>query len=84
MSHYNKTQRTLFGALILTGAVKADELEVFGLTEKQANWYAYCVSFLLKTRTDTADLGAKTLMISLDGYQLIGELGQDPKDADLL
>lgn len=84
MSHYNKTQRTLFGALVLTGAVKADELEVFGLTEKQANWYAYCVSYLLKTRKNEAKLGTKKLEISLEGYQLVGELGEDPKDVSLL
>lgn len=74
MSHYNKAQRTLFGALVLTGAVKANELEVFGLTEKQANWYAYCVSCLLKTRKDEVKVGTKKLEISLERYQLVGDL----------
>lgn len=85
MSKYTRTQKILWGALLMTEAVKPEELELLGLHEDQAKYYAFCLSQFMRENNESEDKSKHNkLVISLKDYKFFGVLTDDPKETILL
>ncbi|ALO42517.1 hypothetical protein [Pseudoalteromonas phenolica] len=80
-----RTQKILWGALIMTEAVKPEELEAFGLSEELAKNYALHVSQIIQQTKKSKDKSKQgKIIINLVGSKLFGILSDDPKETILL
>lgn len=85
MPKYTQTQKILWGALLMTEAVKPEELEAFGLGEELAKSYALHVSQIIQQTKKSKDKSKQgKILINLVDCKLFGVLSDDPKKTILM